>query len=93
MRVGGVPYRTIWVERDGWSVGIIDQTKLPHVFQTVILQCVEDAERAIREMLVRGAPLIGATGAPTPGRRVWTPLMPSSPRLGRRRSICAGPSI
>jgi methylthioribose-1-phosphate isomerase len=63
VRVGGVPYRTIWVERDGWSVGIIDQTKLPHVFQTVILQRVEDAERAIREMLVRGAPLIGATGA------------------------------
>ena len=54
VRVGGVPYRTIWVEPDGWSVGIIDQTKLPHVFQTVILQCLEDAERAIREMQVRG---------------------------------------
>ena len=63
MKVGGIPFRTIWVERDGWSVGIIDQTKLPHEFRTVTLRRAQDAERAIREMLVRGAPLIGATGA------------------------------
>ncbi len=63
MKVGGTPYRTIWVEPDGWSVGIIDQTRLPHEFRTVVLKTVIDAERAIREMLVRGAPLIGATGA------------------------------
>ena len=63
MRVGGVPYRTIWVEPDGWSIGIIDQTKLPHEFRTAVLANVNDAERAIRDMLVRGAPLIGATGA------------------------------
>jgi methylthioribose-1-phosphate isomerase len=63
VKVGGVPYRTIWVEADGWSVGIIDQTKLPHIFETVILRTVEEAAAAIREMRVRGAPLIGATGA------------------------------
>ena len=63
MKVGGVPYRTIWVEADGWSVGIIDQTKLPHAFETVILRRVEEAAAAIRDMRVRGAPLIGATGA------------------------------
>ena len=63
MRVDGVPYRTIWVEPDGWSVGIIDQTRLPHEFVILALKTVEDAERAIRQMLVRGAPLIGATGA------------------------------
>jgi methylthioribose-1-phosphate isomerase len=63
VRVGGVPYRTIWVEPDGWSIGIIDQTKLPHEFRTAVLANVNDAERAIRDMLVRGAPLIGATGA------------------------------
>ena len=63
MKVDGVPYRTIWVEADGRSVGIIDQTKLPHAFETVLLRTVEDAAAAIREMRVRGAPLIGATGA------------------------------
>jgi methylthioribose-1-phosphate isomerase len=63
MNIGGVHYRTIWVEADGWSVGIIDQTRLPHEFRTVALRRVEDAVRAIRDMLVRGAPLIGATGA------------------------------
>ncbi len=63
MKVGGVSYRTIWVDADGWSVGIIDQTRLPHEFVTVSLKTVADAERAIRDMLVRGAPLIGATGA------------------------------
>jgi methylthioribose-1-phosphate isomerase len=63
VKVEGIPYRTIWVEADGRSVGIIDQTKLPHAFETAILRTVEDAERAIREMRVRGAPLIGATAA------------------------------
>jgi methylthioribose-1-phosphate isomerase len=63
LKVGGVAYRTIWVEADGRSVGIIDQTKLPHAFQTVTLKRVQDAEHAIRDMLVRGAPLIGAAGA------------------------------
>ena len=63
MKVEGVPYRTIWVEADGRSVGIIDQTKLPHLFETIRLRTVEEAAAAIREMRVRGAPLIGATGA------------------------------
>jgi methylthioribose-1-phosphate isomerase len=63
MKVGSVHYRTIWVEADGWSIGIIDQTKLPYEFCTVVLRRVDDAARAIRDMLVRGAPLIGATGA------------------------------
>ena len=63
MKVGGIHYRTIWVEADGWSVGIIDQTRLPHEFRTVALRRVDDAARAIRDMLVRGAPLIGATAA------------------------------
>ncbi len=63
MQVDGTSYRTIWVDDDGRTVRIIDQTKLPHVFTTVALQSVEDAATAIRDMLVRGAPLIGATGA------------------------------
>ena len=61
MNVDGVPYRTIWLNDDGWSVEIIDQTRFPHRFETVTLRTVEDAAHAIRDMLVRGAPLIGAT--------------------------------
>ncbi len=63
MNVNGHPQRTIWDEDDGWSIGIIDQTRLPHAFETVTLASVDDAARAIKEMLVRGAPLIGATAA------------------------------
>jgi methylthioribose-1-phosphate isomerase len=63
MKVHGRHYRTIWLAEDGWSVEIIDQTKLPHAFETVRLETVEDAAAAIRDMRVRGAPLIGATAA------------------------------
>jgi methylthioribose-1-phosphate isomerase len=63
MKVDGVPYRTIWLASDGWRVEIIDQTRLPHAFRTVRLETAEDAARAIKDMLVRGAPLIGATAA------------------------------
>jgi methylthioribose-1-phosphate isomerase len=63
LRVDGKPYRTIWLNEDGWSVEIIDQTKFPHRFETVTLRTLDDAARAIRDMQVRGAPLIGATAA------------------------------
>ena len=63
MKVDGKPWRTIWLEPDGWSVGIIDQTRLPHHFATARLASLEDAVRAISSMQVRGAPLIGATAA------------------------------
>ncbi|HEX5337327.1 MAG TPA: S-methyl-5-thioribose-1-phosphate isomerase [Gallionella sp.] len=62
MKVNGIPQRTIWPTADG-AVEIIDQTKLPHVFTTVRLENMRDAEYAIREMQVRGAPLIGVTAA------------------------------
>ncbi|MBH0237459.1 S-methyl-5-thioribose-1-phosphate isomerase [Methylobrevis albus] len=63
MKVDGVPYRTIWLDDDGWSVRIIDQSRFPHRFETLRLGDVDDAARAIRDMQVRGAPLIGATAA------------------------------
>ncbi len=63
MKVDGKPMRSIWVEADGWAVGIIDQTLLPHRFALLRLESVEDAARAIRSMQVRGAPLIGACAA------------------------------
>lgn len=63
MKVKGKDFRTIWLNDDGWSVEIIDQTKLPHEFITTTLKTVEDAAIAIKDMQVRGAPLIGATAA------------------------------
>jgi len=63
MQVDGKPTRTIWLEADGRSVGIIDQTRLPHRFVTLRLTTLEDAAHAIAAMQVRGAPLIGAAAA------------------------------
>ncbi len=63
MKVDGQHYRTIWLTDDGWSVEVIDQTRLPHEFAIRRLTRVEDAAEAIRTMVVRGAPLIGATAA------------------------------
>jgi len=63
VKVNGVPYRTIWLADDGWAVEIIDQTRLPHAFVTARLETMEDAAHAVFDMLVRGAPLIGATAA------------------------------
>lgn len=63
MKINGRHYQTIWLADDGWSVEIIDQTRLPHALETVRLSALEDAARAIRAMQVRGAPLIGVTAA------------------------------
>jgi methylthioribose-1-phosphate isomerase len=63
MNIDGKHYRTIWLNPDGWTVEIIDQTKLPFRFETVTLRTLDDAARAITTMQVRGAPLIGATAA------------------------------
>src|SRR5262245_48867057 len=63
MNIKGKAYRTIWLEPDRWSVGIIDQTRLPHELTFVTLRTLEDAAFAIRSMQVRGAPLIGVTAA------------------------------
>src|SRR6516164_5633604 len=63
MNIDGKHYRTIWLNPDGWSVEIIDQTKLPFQFGTITLKTLDDAARAISTMQVRGAPLIGATAA------------------------------
>ena len=63
MDIHGRHYRTIWVEEPGEAVAVIDQIKLPHAFETVTLRTLEDAALAISDMIVRGAPLIGATAA------------------------------
>src|SRR5438876_1572531 len=63
VRVGGRSFRTIWLNADGWGVDVIDQRWLPHEFRVATLRSLEDAATAIRDMWVRGAPLIGATAA------------------------------
>jgi methylthioribose-1-phosphate isomerase len=63
MKVEDRHLRSIWLEQDGWSVSTIDQRPLPHEFVVVRLATCDSAAEAIRSMLVRGAPLIGATAA------------------------------
>lgn len=64
MKIDGTPYRSIWVDdADRWSVRIIDQTKLPWAIEIPRLTTPEQIAHAISAMLVRGAPLIGATAA------------------------------
>ena len=63
MKVGDRHVRSIWLDQDGWSVSAIDQRRLPHDFVVVRLTTCDAAADAIRSMLVRGAPLIGATAA------------------------------
>ena len=63
MKVDGKILRTIWLEPDEKTVKIIDQRRLPHEFVLVDLHTVDDVIIAIKDMYVRGAPLIGVTGA------------------------------
>ncbi len=63
MNIDGTPTRSIWLGADGATVEIIDQTRLPHDFVVARLTRMEEAATAIRDMWVRGAPLIGATAA------------------------------
>jgi methylthioribose-1-phosphate isomerase len=63
MNIDGSPWRTIWLEEGGRSIGVIDQTRLPHRFVTRSIASLDQAADAIATMVVRGAPLIGVTGA------------------------------
>jgi methylthioribose-1-phosphate isomerase len=63
MKIDGKPYRTIWTAADGRTVQVIDQTKLPFELEFLNLSTLEEAAVAIETMVVRGAPLIGATAA------------------------------
>lgn len=64
MKVKGEHIKTIWVnENDSRIIEIIDQRRLPHSFEVISLESAEDAARAIKEMYVRGAGLIGVTAA------------------------------
>jgi methylthioribose-1-phosphate isomerase len=62
MKISGTHFRTIWLTESG-IVRIIDQSRLPFEFATIDLDSHADAAHAISTMVVRGAPLIGATAA------------------------------
>jgi len=63
MKRNGKPLRPIWLDEGGRTVGVIDQRRLPHEHMVQHLGTVDEAVQAIRDMVVRGAPLIGVTGA------------------------------
>ncbi len=63
MKVEGQSQRTIWLKDTSRDVCVIDQTRLPHRYEVVTLTSLGDAARAIKDMYVRGAPLIGVTAA------------------------------
>ena len=63
MLVDGTKRTTIWLDEASHDVVVIDQVRLPHRFDTMRLKNLADAARAIKDMHVRGAPLIGVTAA------------------------------
>ena len=62
VKIDGTPYRTIWLDASG-EVQVIDQRWLPHELRIVPLRNRAEFAVAIRDMWVRGAPLIGAAAA------------------------------
>src|SRR5882672_9420273 len=63
MKISGKHYRSIWTDERRDTVHIIDQTRLPHVFEIQTLASADAVADAIRAMRVRGAPLIGVAAA------------------------------
>ncbi|MBX2883811.1 MAG: S-methyl-5-thioribose-1-phosphate isomerase [Granulosicoccus sp.] len=63
MKVNGIPYHSIWFDESTNTVNVIDQRWLPHEFRIEVLSDLGMAAEAIRDMWVRGAPLVGATAA------------------------------
>ena len=63
MRVKGKNYKSIWLDEEKSTVVAIDQRLLPHQFKLLFLKNIKDIKKAIKEMVVRGAPLIGVTAA------------------------------
>ena len=63
MKIDGQQFQSIWYDSESDTVRIIDQTRLPHEFNILSLDSIEDVCTAITDMQVRGAPLIGVTAA------------------------------
>jgi methylthioribose-1-phosphate isomerase len=63
MKVDGKHYRSLWADDSRDVVHIIDQARLPHVFETATITSAQEMAQAIVSMRVRGAPLIGVAAA------------------------------
>ncbi|ERP31364.1 S-methyl-5-thioribose-1-phosphate isomerase [Chitinivibrio alkaliphilus] len=64
MQVCGTPYRTVWLDpEDQRCLRVINQSLLPHRFETLALYTPHDVARVISEMHIRGAGCIGVTAA------------------------------
>ena len=63
MKVKGKNYRSIWLDKKKSTVVVIDQRQLPHQFKLLYLKSIKEIKKAIKEMVVSGAPLIGVTAA------------------------------
>jgi methylthioribose-1-phosphate isomerase len=92
MKVGGKHFRTIYPVEDGRAVEVIDQTRLPHEFALARLATLDDAVRAIADMVVRGAPLIGATGAYGMALALRADATTAALEEARRRLLAARPT-
>jgi methylthioribose-1-phosphate isomerase len=92
MKVAGKHFRTIYPVEDGRVVEVIDQTKLPHEFALVRLRTLDDAIRAISDMIVRGAPLIGATGAYGMALALHEDASTSALETARKRLVASRPT-
>jgi len=88
MKIDGISYRSVWVDEDGFSVRIIDQTRLPWTLEILRLVDADQVAQAIRTMQVRGAPLIGATAAY--GVALAMRADPSTDSLERVAAMLAG---
>ena len=84
MKVDGVAYRSIWRDGNEAAVTVVDQTLLPHRFETLRLENVAETIDAIKRMVVRGAPLIGVTVAYGLWRWRWRCAIGSDANLARR---------
>src|ERR1700761_5595557 len=90
MRVGTIELRTIWPVAEG--VAVIDQTRLPHGFEVATLKTLDDAVAAIRDMIVRGAPLIGVTAAYGLVLAAREDASDAAMEAGARRLVAARPT-
>ena len=102
MKINGDAFRNVWVDADdGFSMRVLDQTKLPWSLDVLRLTSVTEVADAILSMKVCGAPLIGAVAAYgfALGLRVdsssepWNAMPFNSPQPARPQSTCARQSI
>ena len=92
MKVDGRHYRSLWWDDDTGALRIIDQRWLPHDFRIAELRTLDDCAVAIRDMWVRGAPLIGATAAHAVAIRIAEDASDEALDLARAQLLATRPT-